>query len=54
MSENRSDEDQKAIDEFLKNGGKIKKRKPFERSEPLEGKGANLYKYKKKEPKDED
>jgi hypothetical protein len=54
MTENRSDEDQKAIDEFLKNGGKIKKLKAYERSEPLEGKGANFYKYKKKETKSED
>ena len=51
MTENRSDEEQKAIEEFFKKDGKVKQVKAFERSEPLEGKGANFYKYKKNKNK---
>lgn len=50
--ENRSDEDQKAINDFLKNGGKIKKMKEGERSIPLDASGSSYYRRKKEDKKD--
>lgn len=50
--ENRSDEDQKAIEEFLKKGGKVKKMKSGERSIPLDSSGSSYYRRKKDDKSD--